>query len=268
MGGYGLTYTDISDNIIYSGKSYSILNGDLFNICNDTVTTVLETILDYLNDFATDAPCLVKVSATDEECGYLKNKLTSNNGSVTIITNTNGSPINETLDLSVNPRIDIINSAVSLTTDVTINAAGNIYTEGIPNNLINNVGRLNNNGDTVQVEFYLTMSAVGANSNINVTFGGTNIYFDVNLNFSSWKMIKYSFKIVRLTSTSVRILGSIIRYTYSGNYAVGPEVHIDTTIIGLSNLDTSIHYLVVDATTVQAGTTVTGKGLLMTKLIK
>jgi hypothetical protein len=268
MGGYGLTYTDISDNILYSGKSYSISNGDLFDICNDTVTTVLETILDYLNDFETDAPCLVKISITDGVCGYLASKLTSIDGSVNIITNTNGTPADETLDLSVSPRIDIINSETSLTTDVTINAAGNIYTEGIPNNLIDNIGRLNNNGDTVQVEFYLIMSVAGADSNINVTFGGTNIYFDVNLNFSSWKMIKYLFKIVRLTSTSVRVLGSIIRYTYSGNYAVGPEVHIDTTIVGLSSLDTNVHYLVVDATTVEATTTVTGKGLLMTKLIK
>jgi len=160
MGGYGLTYTDISDNILYSGKSYSVSNGDLFDICNDTVTTVLETILDYLNDFATDAPCLVKVSDTDDVCNYLFNKLESTDNSVTITKNsiTVANVTTETVNLSVAQN----SSSVVLYSDivsVTRTTTGVYDTYSIPQATVAI-------GDLIEIEGVIYLNGV----NVNGTF--------------------------------------------------------------------------------------------------
>jgi hypothetical protein len=264
MGGYGLTYTDISDNILYSGKSYSISNGDLFDICNDTVTTVLETILDYLNDFETDAPCLVKISSTDGVCGYLASKLTSIDGSVNIITNTNGTPADETLDLSVNPRIDIINSESSITTDVVISSTGNIYTEGVPDNLILNTGKLVNNGDTVEVECLVINSAVNNNNIITVSLGG-NTLSTFTFNNNSTKGVKYFFIFSRVNATTISVRGRVSLLD-SLFYSESLSLQIIANNITVSDLDTTTNNFNVAGTIISG--TLTGKQLLMTILKK
>ena len=270
MGGYGLTYTDISDNILYSGKNYSILNGDLFNICNDTVTTVLETILDYLNDFATDAPCLVKVSVDDDVCNYLFNKLESTDNSVTIIKNSTTNTITgittETVNLSVIPRIDIINSLASETVNVVLSApsTGAIYNEAIT--------QLVNDGDALRVEFTIQASTFPLNYTFTVNFGGIQID-NVNIfNNSSHIVYNYSFLIIRKDVGTALIRGYKKFCTTVNNFLTGltdvivsQENLINKTLTTL-DLDTS-NLFNVQLTTIASGS-VTGTGLIITKLFK
>ena len=268
MGGYGLTYTDISDNILYSGKSYSILNGDLFNICNDTVTTVLETILDYLNDFATNAPCLVKVSVDDDVCNYLFNKLESTDNSVTIIKNSTTNTITgittETVNLSVIPRIDIINSLASETVNVVLSApsTGAIYNEAIT--------QLINDGDALRVEFTIQASTFPLNYTFTVNFGGIQID-NVNIFNNSHIIYNYSFLIIRKDVGTALIKGYKKFCTVSPNYGLGSNTIVSQENLinkTLTTLDLDISNLFnVQLTTIASGS-VTGTGLIITKLFK
>ena len=239
MGGYGLTYTDISDNILYSGKSYSISNGDLFDICNDTVTTVLETILDYLNDFATDAPCLVKVSATDDVCNYLFNKLESTDNSVTITKSsiTVANVTTETVNLSVGANLGS-NIIYSDTTTVTLTATGTYDSYSIP------AGTLMD-GDLVEIEACLFMDVpnVPADNFLNINSAAVITASYGQSGSARDTYIKFNCEFLRLDELTIYFKS---HYSVSIPGFSTLDYFSDISTISVSNLDTNPLPIVLD----------------------
>ena len=194
-----LSYNDITTNILYSGKAYSTSNGSNFDICSDTLTTVLEDILDYLDAYEGD--CKVKTNSSDGTCGYLEDKFTSSDGSVTITpvySNTPLTPTDYVLDLTVTNSAYtpvLYNNQYPQTSNANPDT---LFSYSVPSNT------LNTDGDIIEVETLIKGSSVSNGFYCNIlvnsvsTTGVGNAVVNYGLGYAKVKL-----QISRTTATTI-----------------------------------------------------------------
>lgn len=86
--------------IFYTGSTYTTADDGIQVCLGESLNTTLETIIDRL--LSLDEQCTVKVSSTDECCGYLGEKLVSNTvGTLSITTVTDSETDCQTLNIEI-----------------------------------------------------------------------------------------------------------------------------------------------------------------------
>ena len=265
-----LSYNDITTNILYSGKAYSTSNGSNFDICSDTLTTVLEDILDYLDAYEGD--CKVKTNSSDGTCGFLADKIISSDNSVTITSVYDNTPLTPTdyiLDLTVPAKIDIVNSETTLTSNIIITSSGNIYNEAVPNS--QDVGRLENGGDTLKIECTIVNYNTTSGNTVTLSFGGNILFFPFVFGTNNSTIgVEVLLYITRVSNTSVRVIGSFstLVTSFLGIYQSTQTSYFPAVFLTVNDLDsTTLTNNFIASGTIVANT-LTGRKLLMTILKK
>ncbi len=235
-----LSYNDITNNILYSGKTYSTSSGSHFDICENTTTDVLQQILDYLDTF--EGNCNVKVNESDEVCGFLEDKIISSDSSVTITSVYENSPLtppNYVLDLSVPSQVNVLfNRQIPVITSI----ASELITSFSYTLLANT---LKNDGDILEIETSTKGSSTGGYiDTAGLRFGGIPYLTVSNNSILGYR--KAVSRITRISINSIKYENNTLGYDSSGilqpassRYASGSIITTD-----LSSTDINLTYTI------------------------
>lgn len=116
--------TNYTSCIFYTGKTYSTAVDGIEICLGKSLNVILETIIDRI--LSIEDACTVKVSSTDECCGYLSEKITSD--SLDIETVTDEETGCETLSIEIpTPTWEAITLGTTFTNQGNENARASVY---------------------------------------------------------------------------------------------------------------------------------------------
>lgn len=182
----------LSGNVIYSGSTY---NNSCIQVCSHTnLNTVLENMIDTF--CSTVSAGKIKITSTDDCPGYIKDKLTSQDNSVTFQTYSTG--VNcQTLDLSVESTKTVL---YNLQSTITRTTTGDFGTYTLPAN------GLVTNGDQLVIDVRFNVSSATGGVTLNLIFDTVTLQsFSISsLNLTIVKYLKMSTSFSRLSGSNVQ----------------------------------------------------------------
>lgn len=238
---YNCENTTYSSCVKYTGKTYDsdCIDACQFSSLDDVIYSIMEKVC------TISQTCKVKVSSTDECCGYLFNKITSADYSVTIekITTVVDGVSCETIDLSAAAVIQPLlynNRATVVGTTTT----SNLYEYIMP------AGTLAD-GEMLELEGSGNNTNGTTSSSWKFTFGGQNVPLSaLVLDGETTDSIVIKINITRISATSIKYslwaMGTVSYFT--AFYAAAP-----ITVASMDANATTIRFVGIEASPYATG---------------